>query len=206
MPLQRREFLSRAAVLAGGVLSAGCTRALQLWQPDATRAPSRRVLDAAQRARLVRAVDLILPETDTPGALDAGVPDFVEMMLVDYYYEPERVMLIAGLEELEARAQARSGVGFVDADELDQIAILSELQKEGLAQLAAAGASAGGFSGFSGAATPPPPAFFQALRELVAVGYCTSSVAAQHHFQFAPVHGDFEGCVPFEDDGRTHVM
>ncbi len=204
MPLHRREFLSRAALLAGGTLSIGCTRALQLWRPDATREPSRRLLDDAQRARLVRTIDLILPATDTPGALDAGVPDFVEMMIVDYYYQEERAMLIAGLDELETRARAGGDVAFVDAPETQQLAILSELEKEGLAKLPAAGG--GGLPGFGGAAAPPPPAFFQALRELIAVGYCTSSVAAEHHFQFAPVHGEFEGCVPLQDVGRPYVM
>ena len=204
MPLHRREFLSNATLLAGGALSAGCARALRLWQPGATRVPSRRALDEAQRARLTQAVDLILPATDTPGALDAEVPDFIEMMLVDYYHETERAMLIAGLDELEARAQARSGVGFAEAAELDQIAILSELQSEGLAQLAAAGSDAP--PSFNSAAIPPPPVFFQALRELVAVGYCTSRLAERHHFRFMPVHNVFEGCVPFEDDSHSHVL
>lgn len=203
MTLDRRDFLRLTTILAGGALSASCTRALRFWQPNGAREPSRRVLDDAQRARLESAVDLILPTTDSPGALEADVPDFIEMMIVDYYYADERAMLIEGLDELDVRALKSAGIGFVEAPESTRIEILSGLEEEGLAKRQA---KEGGLSSLIGFGVvpgmPPSPTFFQALRELVAVGYCTSSLAAQHHFQFAPIHAKFEGCVTAERAGR----
>lgn len=206
MSIDRREFLRLTTILAGGTLSTSCTRALHLWEPEAGREPSRRILDTDQRSRLESAVDLILPATDTPGAVEAGVPDFIEMMIADYYYAEERAMLIEGLDLLDVRAQASAGIGFVDAPESTRIEILSGLEEEGTAQ-AQLQAEEGGLSSLIGFGVvpgmPPSPTFFQALRELVAVGYCTSPLAAEHHFQFSPMHAKFEGCVPVERAGRT---
>jgi len=200
MELKRRQFLAQTALLGGSILSFGCNRALSLLTDDTPRTPSETILDEGQRARLNRAVDLIIPETDTPGALAAGVPDFVEMMLVDYYYEDERNRVIEGLDELERRSQERHRVSFIDADEEEQTAILSDLEREGLAVMTAAGSNPLG--GFIGGPATPPPAFFQSLRELVAVGFTTSEVAATTVFDFSPVHRGYEGRVPLTDSMR----
>ena len=207
LTLDRREFLRLSTILAGGALSTSCTRALRLWQPGGTREPSVRVLDADRRARLDSAVDLILPSTDSPGALEAGVPDFVEMMIVDYYYADERAMFIEGLDDLDVRSIASVGTGFVDAPESARTLILAQLEEEGLAQMQVEAEGLSSILGFGVVpGMAPSPTFFQALRELVAIGYCTSSLAADHHFQFAPIHAEFEGCVPVERAGRIHLM
>jgi gluconate 2-dehydrogenase gamma chain len=200
MDLERRRFLAQAALLAGGTLSFGCTRALSQLPEDGPRIPSESLLDPGQRARLVRAVDLILPETDTPGAVAAGVPDFIEMMLVDYYYEDERDRLIEGLDELDDRAQREHAVRFVDATEEAQIEMLRESEREGLQELEASGANP--LAAFMGGPPAPPQAFFQSLRELVAVGYTTSAVAAQHVFDFTPFHHGLETCLPLTPSAR----
>ena len=134
--------------------------------------PSKRLLGEDQRERLVRAVDLILPETDTPGGRRGGGSDFIEMMLVDYYYEDERDRVIAGIDELESRAMREHGSGFLDAPTETQVEILKELEREGLEAISNAGGNPLG--GFIGGPAAPPPAFFQSLRELTAVGYTTS--------------------------------
>ena len=204
MTIDRRRFLTSAALLAGGTLSFGCLRAFEERGDDARRAPSRPGLDVERRARLERAADLILPETDTPGALQAGVPDFVEMMIVDYYHDDERAVIESGLDALEQRAIERAGVGFVDAPEDAQTAILTELAAEGEAEIAASGANP--MARLTMAPPPPPPAFFQSLRELVALGYTTSEVAGQHVIEFTPYHQGYEPCAPMNATRRPEVM
>ena len=200
MELKRRQFLARTALLGGSMLSFGCNRALSLLPDDTPRTPSESILDEGQRTRLDRAADLIIPETDTPGALAAGVPDFVEMMLVDYYYEDERNRVIEGLDELERLSQQHHRVAFIDASEDAQIAMLAEVEREGLAAMTAAGSNPLG--SFIGGPPAPPPAFFQSLRELVAVGFTTSEIAATEVFDFSPVHRGYEGRVPLTDSMR----
>ncbi|MBT8402846.1 MAG: gluconate 2-dehydrogenase subunit 3 family protein, partial [Gemmatimonadetes bacterium] len=104
---------------------------------------------------------------------------------------------------LERHAQRDHGVGFVDAAEEEQVEILRELEREGLQALAAAGANPLG--SFIGGPAAPPPAFFQSLRELVAVGFTTSAVAAQHVFDFTPYHHGFDACVPLTASARPSM-
>ena len=204
MRIDRRRFIANAALLAGGSLSFGCLRAFDQYGGDARRTPREPVLDAGQRARLERAADLILPETDTPGALQAGVPDFVEMMISEYYYEDECQVILDGLDELERASLERTGAGFVTAPEDVQIEILTVLSKTGDEILRSQGANP--MARFMGGPPAPPPAFFQSLRELIALGYTTSEVAARHVVEFSPFHADFEPCAPIDAMRRPEVM
>ena len=57
---------------------------------------------------MARVAELIIPKTDTPGAIDAGVPAFIEVMLRDGYTKPVQDVFLAGLGDL-------AGKGFLTA-------------------------------------------------------------------------------------------
>lgn len=57
-------------------------------------------------------VDTIIPRTDTPGASDLGVQDFVELMVQDCFEKPVQEQLGMGLARLDKEAQNRFGQGF----------------------------------------------------------------------------------------------
>ena len=71
-----------------------------------TRGFSPRALTPAQYEIVVQAAERIIPRTDTPGATDAGVADFIDVMLADWYGAAERDRFTTGLSELDARARA----------------------------------------------------------------------------------------------------
>jgi gluconate 2-dehydrogenase gamma chain len=84
--MDRREALKRTAWLMGGVVSApaivgilkGCTAKPTIdWKPV--------FLTEDQAALVTQVADVIIPKTDTPGAKDAGVPSFIDLMLKDVY-------------------------------------------------------------------------------------------------------------------------
>lgn len=64
-------------------IAAAVPAAAQHVRPD-TSAPAAyttKVLSAEQMKRVSALVDLIIPRTDTPGATDAGVPEFIDRKL-----------------------------------------------------------------------------------------------------------------------------
>jgi hypothetical protein len=155
------------------------------------RAPGAQgVLTAAQRAALAAAAEVILPATDTPGAIAAGVPAFIEHMLADWFEPEERERFAAGLARLDASARERGASDFPGAGEARQIEILTALEQE--AQAEGPGAS---FLMAYRLPTAVPRAFFTALRELVLVGYYTSQIGAAQELHWNPVPGRFEPCV-----------
>ena len=80
--MQRRELLRRAAWLLGGAISApaalaflqGCSRK----EAEGTRAWTPEVLSAAELKTVAAISEIMIPKTDTSGALDAGVPRFID--------------------------------------------------------------------------------------------------------------------------------
>lgn len=187
--MDRREALQLAAMLLGGALSASCTRALQ-GGVTSSRGPSVRVLDAAELAAVAQAAERIMPRTDTPGAIDAGVPDFIHRVIADWYSEEERTIFVDGLRALDRDARARFGVAFADASEDRQTALLAALEAAGPPQSSVPAGGAG---------TAP---FFAKLKELTVLGYYTSEVGANAELVYRPVPGEYRGDALFHEHGR----
>ena len=116
--IDRRSALRRLSAVLGGVataplmsgLLAGCSTPggsdLAAYQFQTLSEPQQNLLAAL--------VDQIIPATDTPGAAEAGVPQFVDHMLADWYAPEERDAFLAGLDAVDRRAEG-SFVGLDDA-------------------------------------------------------------------------------------------
>jgi gluconate 2-dehydrogenase gamma chain len=87
--VNRRELLKTISLLIGGAVSGSLTRTV-FASGSGRRTPVKPVFDDATRSMVTIIAELIIPTTDTPGAIAAGVPDFVEMMVGDWYTNSER--------------------------------------------------------------------------------------------------------------------
>jgi hypothetical protein len=76
-------------------------------------------------AVISRIADLIIPPTDTPGAVGAGVPRYIDEVVTANPGHKARFR--EGLKRLEALAAEESGRKFLELDEARQIAILKPL-------------------------------------------------------------------------------
>src|SRR5258707_1412455 len=63
------------------------------------RAGSLRALTPQQNETVATIAELIIPKTDTPGAREAGVPAFIDVMLADWGDDDQRHMITAGPPE-----------------------------------------------------------------------------------------------------------
>lgn len=196
--MERREFLASLTALCGGVLTAPCVAFLNQAHAAPPKASSA-LFTPEQRELVATATELIIPTTDTPGARDAGVPDFIEMMLVDWFYEAERDEFMAGLGRVDVLAAERTGKSFVESPEADQIAVLQQLEKDGVATIQKKGLNP--MAALMEKA--PAPAFFQSLKQLTLVGYYTSEIGATKELVFEPIPGPFQGCIEVGTHGRA---
>jgi gluconate 2-dehydrogenase gamma chain len=188
--INRREALRRTALLLGGVVSAP-TLAGFLAGCDAPRADgawSPRALSGEEGDLVATIAEHILPETDTPGARSAGVHRFIDTMLAEYYDAADRTRFLSGLTDVDARARRLGAKSFVDASKDQQIAILTELDREAYASDAA------------------PQHFFRTMKELTLLGYYTSEAGATKELQYNPTPGRFDGCVPLSRVGRASAV
>ncbi len=199
--MQRRDFL-QIAVLLGGISASGLVRALT---QTADAAPvAQRALSEAQRAQIAVLAEQVIPRTDTPGAIDAGVPAFIEQIVTRWYTDTEQRIFMQGLDTLEQQAQQRFGNAYAACSEAQQNLLLAEQEVHARDQQRL---------------HPPPQAsaadkplidqeapFFSKLKELVVVGYYTSEVAAQSEMVYLPIPNAYRGEATLADsDGKQYI-
>lgn len=140
----RRAALRRLSGLLGSIATAplvssvlaGCTAPAG----DAATRYAYTALDANQQRTLAALVDQIIPATDTPGAAEAGVPQFVDTILAEWFDADEKTDFLAGLAEFEARATTQHGAAFADLDAATQLAMVETLDAATFVRPAAAAA------------------------------------------------------------------
>ena len=83
--MDRRELLYRASMLLGGALTAGTVSGILAGctTSDSPGQPGGGFLSADEMRTVTAMADQIIPRTDTPGAVDAGVPAFIDKMLTN---------------------------------------------------------------------------------------------------------------------------
>lgn len=165
-----------ASLWAVPVVAAQATAVLA-WTPTALTQDQARTLAAA--------CERIIPATDTPGAIAAGAPQFIDRQLADWFEPLEAERLRAGLAHLDAQARAKDGVPFAALPAARQDALLREADAEGQV-----------------AAKQLKPHWFLSLREMTTVAYFTSEPGATRALRYDPIPGDYRGCVPLKDIGR----
>jgi len=92
------------------------------------KTPGPRALDERQAEAVAIICELIIPETTTPGARSAGVPEYLEFTLIRASAATRRRFL-DGLEWVERRAMRLFGSPFAALDQDRQVALLEGIER-----------------------------------------------------------------------------
>lgn len=190
--ITRRQALRRVGVLLGGIISAptvagvlsGCQRSSGPdWTPETLTAEQNETVDTI--------AEIIIPETDTPGASAAQVNRFVDAMITGSYPPEDRDRFLKGLNSINSRSQENYGAPFLELSADQQRALVGNLDAETF-----------------GSDAPEEvdrenPPFFRMMKELTIVGYYTSEIGATQELKTNVVPGYYDGDVPYEEIGRT---
>jgi hypothetical protein len=140
-----------------------------------------RSLDAHQLDTVTHIAELILPETETPGATSARVPEFIDLMLTEWFSTAERHRFLQGLAGIDAQSRQIYGGVFLDLRGADQRALLQALD---------------GVSGAEGSAEGSAEDAFATLKSLTIHGYFTSEIVMKDVTRHPVIPGRFNGCIP----------
>ena len=84
-----------------------------------------RFLNEADYKTIARIADLIIPATETPGAIQAGVPEYIDLVISrEAQHQP---VVADGLRWLDAQAKELGSDHFLDLEERAQLSILEPL-------------------------------------------------------------------------------
>src|SRR5258707_15088468 len=104
--MQRRDVLK---MLATGAVLRVCSSPLAAFFREAQEQTGPgyklRTLNPHQNATVVVMTDLIIPETDTPGAKAARVNEFIDVILTEWATEEERQNFLNGVAGMEKKRQ-----------------------------------------------------------------------------------------------------
>jgi gluconate 2-dehydrogenase gamma chain len=193
--MDRRELLHRTAMLLGGAITASAASGILAGcvstPVDPAEGPAKTGFLNSEEMRAISAMaDQIIPATDTPGAIDAGVPNFIDRMVSGYYQPKEKEIIRAGLRQATTDAMEMRGKGFADLAPEDQVALMKEYDRE--------------------AYTPRPtnsdPHFFRLVKELTVLGYGTSQAGATKLMNYNQNPGPFRGDVPYSEIGKVSAL
>lgn len=196
LDMDRRSLLGRMAALIGATAAAGLS-------PSAlakAAAGTRRYLDAPTYALLQSVADTIVPRTDTPGAIDAGVPATIDALLVNWASGERRYALSQALRAIDTRARTETGRDFAALDADTRATLLTAHDAAALKPLP--GKVKG--TGIAALRAGPPvadPAYAK-LKELIVLAYYMSEPALTHELSYVHAPGEWKPSIPVTPDTR----
>jgi gluconate 2-dehydrogenase gamma chain len=181
----RRRLLAQAGMILVGQIAAPLARALAAEAAPGFSATQTQ-FTPDQRALVSAVSERIIPTTDTPGAIAAGVPAFIEMMLADSYAPGDRDDFMHGLGIVEgyARFRYKNAFAALSPDQQDQVLTLA----------------------MQGSIPMLTEEFFVHCRQLVVLGYYTSEIGCTQERVYLPVPGRYDGKYPYADVRRVFAL
>jgi hypothetical protein len=170
--MQRRELLIGAGLMAAAGTVWVAVR--QSAAADVLGAGAAPTTDA-----LLDAVcDLVIPDTDTPGARSAGVPQFMVLAMQHG---------LAGTtdedrSQLESLLNAAAGSSFVALSHERQLALLTDVDAKAYAT---------------------PGSVWPRIKQLVLMGYYSSQIGASQELQYQLVPGRYDTDLPVKPGDRA---
>jgi len=142
-------------------------------------------LTAGEMTLLTTFAGLIIPKTDTPGAVEAGVPATIQSLLTGWGDDTIRTHWREGLAGINSYfVGLEGGAPFMDMDkdsrfeqlrEFDIAVYKNQIEND----------------------------FYKDMKNTIATAYYMSEPGATEELLYDPVPGDFKGCIDFEDVGKA---
>lgn len=183
--MKRRTVIKNTAFFMGGILSASAMATIldscvapvegEVWTPD--------FYSVDQGKMITKIADILIPSTDTAGAVEALIPQFVDRVANLRFSDEDKAQQQAGFTAFAEACQAANGKAFLDCSDAEQLAFLQAQEKAALAA--------------------DEPTLFGGLKDLIYRGYFTSEVGATEVLKYESVPGNYDGCIPFSEVNGT---
>ncbi|GAB3255382.1 gluconate 2-dehydrogenase subunit 3 family protein [Larkinella harenae] len=189
--MKRRQAVLGIALLgAGSLVFSGFKWHSWYKKPDLVYLHSQYKLLAAL-------AETIIPATDTPGAIAAGVPDFVLKMVLENTTTASQNRFIDGLKAVDPYSIQHFGKPYVQCSREAQNEIMKRIEQDGKPLDGIPGKVQRKLIGNS---------FFTTLKEYTCIGYFTSMTGATQALAYVYTPGHYQGCVPLKPGQKAWAI
>ncbi|WP_413624959.1 gluconate 2-dehydrogenase subunit 3 family protein [Luteibacter sp. Lutesp34] len=184
--MNRREWLKSMSALAVGALAAPSLLAV-FEAHAASQKPGKnpQFFKPAQYSLIGAVSDIVIPRTDTPGAVDAGVPLFIDQMFAAVYPKAEQTRYLTAM----AAFDKAGGKPFLQLDPAQRNALVTKLHNEAIAVP-------------KGGKLSPEADFVLMSKKLTMLGFFLSQPGCTQVLQYDPVPGAWKGDIPLAQAGN----
>jgi len=188
--MQRRDALKSLLAISAASALAACTGKTESREakPAASAslkyASEGKFLGADEMALVSALAQTIIPKTDTAGAIEAGVPAAIQGLASEWGDDNHRKYTRAGLAALDKHFKSVGGQAFADQSEKQRESLLAKYDADV----------------FGGKVKDD---FYRNFKSTVATAYYMSEPGATEELIYEAVPGEWKGCVPFSEIGRT---
>lgn len=169
----------------GAIFLVGGGAALTRFSRGGSSSGKAPILSGVRYTQLEQIADVMIPPTDTPGAIAAGVPEFLRQILTEWASERTRAQVIGVLDSMERQAWATFGAAFVELPAQQRAEVVRIVDEDSIARRDAA---------------------YRDFKYLVLVGYYHSEIGATHELRYELVPGAWRSCLPLTEVGRASAV
>ncbi|MEL7427845.1 MAG: gluconate 2-dehydrogenase subunit 3 family protein [Bacteroidota bacterium] len=196
--MDRRDVLKYTAYLTGYAVTAPLTSAILSGCKSEPAAPDfiPSFFTAEEYPAVRQMAELMLPKTDTPGAGELGIPQFVDKVLSTFTKPKDQERLRTGLNTWLGSIANEGGSPYAELGAEDQLRILNELDTTSKAS-----AEELEGLGLSKEEKKERTPWWLDLKGLIIGGYFSSEYIGTEVLAYDPVPGAYLGCIPVSETG-----
>lgn len=162
-----------------------------------------KTLSPRQNATVTTIAEMIIPATDTPGAKEAKVNEFIDLLLTEWYEPAETKEFLTGIAEVDEQSKKQFSADFVDCTPAQRTELLKQLDAVAM-DFAAKQKQTVTKSSTSPLqqTTPAPINFFYTMKKLTLTGYYTSQIGFSKELGKFIIPPEHAGCAPVKETTR----
>lgn len=173
--MKRRDAIKNASLLLGYTMAIGTSAAIMNGckaEPVIDYVPE--FLNMDQLKSVMHIAERIIPQTETPGAISAGVHTFIDQTISRFWEKEDQDKLMSKLNDFDKSVLNDNGKAFYRLDAVAQDKIITKLAKE-----------------------EGDDTLFRKMRELTVSGFFTSELGQTEVLNYNPVPGPYQGCIDY---------
>jgi hypothetical protein len=188
--MERRDLLRMLiSTTALSALPIELMAALQEVKEQTNSNHSLRTLNQHQNLTVTTIAELIIPETDTPGAKGARVNEFIDLLLTEWLDQSDTTQFLQGLAQIDADSRQRFGINFVACNPSQQSQLMKQFDDAAMEFTRSHRGAKTNLTAESGN-------FFYNLKRLTLLGYYTSEIGFEQELRKTIIPPKHAGCAP----------